>query len=54
MKIECQYCHSHQTSNGTWISKDIVYAPRFPQSKQASHVPCPECFKKIMEEINNL
>ena len=54
MKTECPYCKSQQLPDGTWISKDAVYAPRFPQSKDISHCPCPECFEKAMKEINNL
>jgi hypothetical protein len=54
MKTECPYCKSQQLPDGTWISKDAVYAPRFPQSKDTSHTPCPECLAKALKELDEM
>ena len=51
IKIECSYCKAQQLPDGRWISKDVKYYPRFPQSKDASHGICPECLKSALSEI---
>ena len=51
IKTECSYCKAQQLPNGTWISKDVKYFPRFPRSKDASHGICPECLKSALAEI---
>jgi len=53
-KTVCQYCGSQQLPNGEWISKDAVYSPRFPQSKNASHTPCKCCYDKQMKIIEDM
>ena len=53
-KTVCQYCKAQLLPDGTWIDKDVKYYPRFPKSKYENSQPCPKCFDKAMEEINNL